>query len=117
MKKILIALVFTFIGSQSLALPINFNNVQEWALKNPLPENVIINSSEKKYSIVIHVNRYFKSNKNLIPDTIEFICGDKHYFYKAGTTSTCELPLLASASFGINTSAFHNGSEGNMIIQ
>lgn len=111
---------FSLVSSQALAITnfqaINFNNSHEWQLRNPVPEHVLISSQEKKRSIVIHVNRRLKENSSLVSDTIEFICGDNHVFYRAGATGSCDLPKAASASFGIKSSDFHNGSEGVIIF-
>lgn len=118
MKKKLSLLFFLVVSSQVLANnplnPINFNTAQEWKLESPIPTNTVINSNNNIQSIVIHVNRNFKTNHSVIPDPIELICGDKHVFLKAGATGSCDLTTNGTASFGIKTSDFRNGSEGTV---
>lgn len=106
------------ISAHSLAMtvtqPLHLNTVQTWQLSNPSPDHVTISTEDKKRTIVIHVDQYRKSNNNLPSDTIEFICGDTHLFFKAGATGSCTLSNNVAASFSIKTDSFRHGAEGSL---
>ena len=121
MQKFLSGLFFFLVSTHTLAMTIpqsvNLNARIAWQLANPLPDNVPIPAQASKHTIVVHVNKYFKARTSLTPDTIEIICGDHLIFLKAGATGSCDLPNNVSASFGILSSNFHNGSEGVIMFK